>query len=109
MALRKTDKGIKGFGWCFFHCLIYATVVSLFLWTLNPVVFILVFLSHFPIDRWSLATHWLRLIKGRDFFKAYQAKENYWEIDLSFSCLVYAVADNTLHLILLWFIMMKVL
>jgi len=44
------------------------------------------------------------MIRGRDFVQAFLSQEKYREIDLSFSCLVYAVVDNTMHLILLWFI-----
>lgn len=102
LALRKSEKGWGGVLFCLIHSLIYSLSVCLFLWTLNPVVALLVFLSHYPIDRWSLASLWLKLIRGRDFIAAYQNKEKYWEIDLSFSCLVYAAVDNTMHLILLW-------
>jgi len=104
MAIKKSEKDFFGLIWCLIHCLIYTTCVCLFLWMYDPVVVCLVFLSHFPIDRWSLASKWLKVIRGRDFVTAYIVKKKYWEIDLSFSCLVYAVVDNTLHLILLWFI-----
>lgn len=104
MALRKSERGCAGYLWCFLHCLIYTASVCLFLWTADPLVITLVFLSHFPLDRWSLASQWLKLIRGRDFVKAFQSQDKYREIDLSFSCLVYAVVDNTLHLILLWLI-----
>lgn len=104
MALKKSEAGIKGILWCTFHCLIYTISVCLFLWTIDPVIVGLVFLSHWPIDRWSLGSKWLKLIGGRDFVTAYFSKEKYHEIDLAFSCLVYAVVDNTMHLILLWLI-----
>ena len=104
MALKKTEKGFKGIIWCTFHCLIYTASVCLFLWTINPLIIILVFISHWPIDRWSLASIWLKIIRGRNFIAAYQSTEKYHEIDLTFSCLVYAVVDNTMHLILLWLI-----
>lgn len=104
MALRKSEKSWIGYFWCILHCLIYTASVCLFLWTPNPLVIALVFASHFPFDRWSLASKWLKLIRGRDFIKAFESKEKYREIDLSFSCLVYAVVDNTMHLILLWLI-----
>ncbi len=58
-------------------------------------------MSHFPIDRWSLAGKWLQLIKGRDFFAAYHSKAEFHEIDLSFSTIVYVVVDNTFHLLLM--------
>ncbi len=104
MALQKASGGARGFWWCTLHCLIYAVVVCLFLWTANPLIGALVFLSHWPIDRWSLASHWLKMIKGRDFIAAHLSQEKFKEVDLVFSCLVYVVVDNTLHLILLWLI-----
>ena len=107
MALRKSEKGWAGYGWCTLHCLIYTACVCLFLWTLNPLVIALIFLSHWPIDRWSLALRWLKLIRGRDFIKAFESRDKYLgEIDLSFSCLVYAVVDSTLHLVLIWLIVL---
>ena len=104
MALKKSEKGTSGIFWCTVHCLLYTASVCLFLWTAKPLIVTLVFLSHWPIDRWSLASKWLKLIRGRDFVAAYQSQDKYWEIDVAFSCLVYAVVDNTIHLILLWLI-----
>lgn len=102
MALLKSQPGLKGVLWCFIHCLVYTAVVCLFLWTANPLVVLFVFLSHYPIDRWSLAGKWLKLIGSRDFMAAHYSKDEYKDLDVAFSCLVYAVADNTLHLVLLW-------
>lgn len=111
MALRKSEKGWHGIMWCTLHCLIYTVCICLFLWAatsfavaFNPLLMALIFLSHYPIDRWSWGSKWLKMIRGRDFIKAFNSKEKYREIDLSFSCLVYAAVDNTLHLILLWLI-----
>jgi len=104
MALEKSAKGFNGILWCTLHSLIYTASVCLFLWTLNPLIIGLVFLSHWPIDRWSLASKWLKLIRGRNFVEAFNSREEYRDIDLAFSCLVYVVVDNTMHLILLWLI-----
>lgn len=104
MAILKSAKGKVGFFWCTLHCLIYTVSLCLFLWTINPLIIVLVFLSHWPLDRWSLASKWLKLIRGRDFVEAYLSAEKFREIDIAFSCLVYAVTDNTLHIILLWLI-----
>lgn len=104
IALKKSDRGLVGWGWCIFHCVLYSACVCVLVGTARPLVMVLVFLSHVFIDRWSLASKWLKLIRGRDFFRAYREKAQYWEIDLSFSCLVYAVVDNTMHLLLLMII-----
>jgi hypothetical protein len=102
MAIRKSEKGLIGFLWCFVPCVIYTATICAFLQTLDPMMMFLVFMSHFPIDRWSLAGKWLRFIGGRDILAAYNSVKKYREIDLSFSCLVYAIADNTMHLVLLY-------
>lgn len=104
MALAKGMKGYHGALICAWHSLIYTVVLMIFLWKFNILIFTLVFLSHYPIDRWSLASKWLDLIKGRNFIRAYSSKEEYREIDLSFSCIVYTVVDNTMHFFLLWLI-----
>ncbi|PIR06727.1 MAG: hypothetical protein COV55_02695 [Candidatus Komeilibacteria bacterium CG11_big_fil_rev_8_21_14_0_20_36_20] len=104
MALKKSEKGINGMLWCFLHSSIYTLSVCLFLWEFNLWLLILVFISHYPIDRWSLATKWLKMIKGRDLKTVYQSQGQYREIDLTFSCIVYTIPDNSMHLILLWLI-----
>lgn len=103
MAMRKTEKGMIGCTWCVCHCGIYSLTVCVLLWNFSLWIFALVFLTHFPMDRWSLASKWLNLIKGRDVLSAYESREKYREIDIAFSCLVYAVADNTMHLVLMYY------
>lgn len=102
MALGKTDKGWRGWSICIAHCVIYTLAVCVSLWDFRPAVMAIVFFSHLPIDRWSLASVWLKIINGRDIAAAYLSREKTREIDIAFSCLVYAVVDNTLHLILMW-------
>lgn len=111
MALKKSEKGWCGMMWCTLHCFIVTVCICLFLWAatsfavaFNPFLAGLIFLSHWLIDRWSLGFKWLKMIRGRDFIKAFHSKEKYRDIDVAFSCFVYAVVDNTMHLILLWFI-----
>lgn len=109
MAIMKSGKSIKGFLMCIFHCLIYAISICLFLWKFSLLMFSFVFLSHFFIDRWSLGEKWLKLIKGRNILSAYASKDQYHEIDLIFSCIVYTVTDNALHLIIMWAVISKIL
>lgn len=101
MAIRKSAKGFGGFIWCLVHCVIYTLVVCLFTSTSDFTKIILIFLSHFPVDRWSLAGKWLGIIKGHDFVSAYRSKDKYHEIYLSFSTIVYVVVDNTIHVLLM--------
>lgn len=104
MALKKSEKSTQGILYCLAHSVIYTISIAVFTWTFNPIILGLVFLSHYPIDRWSLGSKWLKLIHGRDFIQAYESKERYREIDIAFSAVVYTVVDNTLHLFLLWLI-----
>ena len=110
-AKRKSEKGWDGVRICTVHCLIVTICICLFIWSstsfavaFNPLLVALIFLTHWPIDRWSLGAKWLKLIHGRDIMRAFLSKEKYREIDLNFSCLVYKEVDNALHLILMWFI-----
>ena len=102
LAFNKSLPGFRGIAWCTWHCLIYTIAMCLFLWKFNLVIIALVFFSHWAIDRWSLGQKWLNLIRGRDFIRAHAGQEQYREIDIAFSCLVYAVVDNTLHLLIIW-------
>lgn len=102
MAIKKSEHTISGFFWCVLHCVIYTLCILLMIQKINPLIIILVFLSHYPIDRYSLAKYWLKLIQGRDIENAYLSTKKYHEIDLIFSCIVYLIVDNTLHLLLLW-------
>jgi len=102
MALGKSEKGWNGHKWCTFHCVVYTLAVCLFAWTANPLFIVLVFLSHWPIDRWSLTSYWLKLIRSRNLVGAYLSEEKFREFDIAFSAIVYTVADNTLHLVALW-------
>lgn len=117
MAMNKDSSNLK----CFVHCSIYTITVLMF-----TAVFwhsymdftkwaVVVFLSHFIVDRFSLADKWLDLINGRslrDFMEnghnnipaSLNCIEymNYHSLRGGFTALVYAVADNTMHLLLMW-------
>ena len=89
---------------CLLHCLIYALSVGGWYALVDPKKMVLVaflaFASHFPIDYWSLASEWLKLIKGRNVMDAFK-KEN----PDPFAAFVYAVVDNGMHLALLYLAM----
>ena len=99
MALKKSENSLRGILWCTLHCLIYTASVCAFLQNINIVMIFLIFTSSWIIDHWSLASRWLKLIRGRDIMDFYLHKD---DIGLTFSCLVYAVIDNTLHVLLIW-------
>jgi hypothetical protein len=111
MALNKSGSSFK----CAVHCLIYTLAVSA---TTYPIIrgwewSLFIFVSHFPIDRWSLADKWLDLINGRslpDFIKNGKSSipkeldfENYHALRAGFTAVVYTVADNTMHLLIMYY------
>jgi Protein of unknown function (DUF3307) len=102
MALHKSDPGWPGVAACTVHVALYTAAVCAFLWTLDLVVVGLVFVPHWIIDRWSLASAWLRLIRGRTFEAAYASTDPFREFDIAFTSIVYTVTDNTMHLLCLW-------
>ncbi|MFA5358621.1 MAG: DUF3307 domain-containing protein [Patescibacteria group bacterium] len=104
MALRKSDKGWTGVKQCLIHCFIYTATICLFAWWVDPLFIVLVFVSHYPIDRWSLGGAWLKMIRGRTFVAAYTSTDKYREFDVAFTSIVYTVTDNTMHIVLLWLI-----
>lgn len=114
MAMNKSASTLK----CLIHCMIYTIVVGLFTYSItgfNLYWILIIFLSHFPIDRWSLADKWLMLINGRslkDFLEngyknipetGFDEKKNYHVLRGGFSALVYTVVDNTMHLLLMYY------
>ncbi len=104
MALMKSKADAKGFLMCSLHVLIYTIVVCLFLQTTDPLVWVLVFVPHWIIDRWSLANVWLSLIKGRTFKSAIAGTGIKKDFDIAFTSIVYTVSDNTIHLLTLFLV-----
>jgi len=119
MALGKAADTWKGTWVCFIHSLIYSLCVATMVGlgkTLDPWVIGMVFLSHYPIDRYNLAQKWLDITGGRNFMNDYdeavvyakQHKQKWTDgkkipiIVTSFGCIVYTITDNTLHIVLMW-------
>lgn len=110
MAMNKDRSTFK----CLIHCLFYTASVIFIARIYNWQFIVLVFASHFIIDRWSIADKWLELIHGRsikDFlkngwqnipFNSFDIK-SYHALRAGFTALVYAVVDNTFHLIIMFY------
>jgi Protein of unknown function (DUF3307) len=106
MAYRKGTKYLP----CFVHCIIYTACVCS-VTTYNPWWILVVFISHFPIDKYSLADKWLKTIHGRSLevflekghkdvpFKIEELKNNYIMLRGGFTSGVYIIVDNTFHFI----------
>ena len=115
MAISKSHSSWR----CLVHCVIYTASVCLLMGLWNPAWVAMVFLSHYPIDRWSLGDVWLELINGRslkDFvlkgkeevpreilFAGQDVWENYIILRGGFTALVYAIVDNTMHLGIMYY------
>ncbi|OGF28534.1 hypothetical protein A2331_03160 [Candidatus Falkowbacteria bacterium RIFOXYB2_FULL_34_18] len=106
MAYLKSDSGWKGFWVCTLHSLIYTLCIALFVWRFDLMFLSLIFLTHWPIDRYSLASKWLDLIKGRTFMEAYGSKDPFREFDVGFTCIVYERVDMMFHFILMYLIIL---
>ena len=112
MALSKN----RNTGRCLVHCAVYTACVCI-LTSSNLWWQAIVFLSHFPIDRWSLGERWLKLIRGRsieEFIRnghedlglpaeaTAEQRHNYVAARGGFSALVFAAVDNTFHVVLMF-------
>ena len=115
MALNKSRGGNEIPG--LVHALVYTAAVCLFTADIRAFWVLVVFLSHWPVDRWSLAERWLALIHGRTLegfmqrghldipYRQYdhlvEGPQNYRILRGGFHGLVYAVTGNTIHLLLM--------
>ncbi len=117
MAMNKSASSWK----CLVHCVIYTACVELTAWAdISPAhrfwFPLFIFVTHFPIDRWSLADQWLLEINGRSLkgFIANGHKQipndlaaderlNYQILRGSFAGVVYTAVDNTFHFILMYY------
>jgi hypothetical protein len=118
MAMNKSKNTLNGWIAAMVHCILYTLAVCLFMWNFDLIWMAVVFLSHFPIDKFSLTDKYLHYIKGRslkDYVNKDKWKENliiinplkheinrYDILEGSFAAVVYTITDNAMHLILMW-------
>ena len=109
MAINKSKNTNHGWAAAFIHCFIYTWAICLFTWKFDLLWFVLVFASHFFIDKFALANYYMHYIKGKSM-KDYVNKDilvgtrttRYDIIEGGFTTIVYTVCDNTMHLLLMW-------
>ena len=124
MALNKHKNDVEGWLACTIHCLLYAAAVALFMspFIRPDTMLIIAFITHFPLDKFGLADKYLKAIGGRS--------PSEWLIDMKqqqmilgkdaiptpeamlsagFTAFVYAVCDNTMHMLLMWLVLMVIL
>jgi len=97
MARNKIRNDWTGWGACLTHCVIYANIVAWFVALMVTgagvplyVLAIIAFLTHFPIDKWSLGKKWMKIFGQTMDMKA-----------SPFVPLVYVAVDNTMHILLM--------
>ena len=68
----------------------------------HPALFVLIFLTHWPLDFYSLGDKWLRFIRGRTLARAAADTSPFHEFNVAFTAVVYTIVDNGLHLMLMY-------
>lgn len=110
MAMNKSKNTWVGWLSASVHCIIYTLAICLFMQNFDPVWMVVVFLTHFPIDKFALAEKYMHFIKGKGM-KDYVKKDKqldgleftrYDMLEGGFSAVVYTITDNAMHLILMW-------
>lgn len=112
MALNKSKNTKIGWIAAFVHCIIYTLAVCLFMWNFDWYWMLIVFFSHFPIDKFSLAEKYLHYIKGKSLkdyvgrrkykYKLEDKTNRFQVLEGAFTAVIYTITDNTMHLILMW-------
>jgi len=107
LATNKTKYNGLGWATCLIHCYLYTIAVSLFTQNIDVLWIIIVFLSHFIIDKFGIPEKYLKMINGRSLERFINDPENaayspYIGLRAGFYILVYTVVDNTMHLVLMY-------
>ncbi len=118
MALNKKKRWLP----CLIHCSLYTFCVGIFLMPLSRGLswqswwccYQLIFLSHIVVDRTGIVEWWLNLIKGRAFKRigaptdgVHPFPTDARTVRLIYTCIVQTVADNAIHLVLMYFILQR--
>jgi len=113
MALEKGKH--NGMGWfkCTVHCVLYTIAVCTLMGLWNAAWVLAVFFSHFVVDKFGIPDMYLRAVNGRSIHGFLTHPENgeysaHICLRGGFTAVVYAVCDNTMHLLLM-FISWKIL
>lgn len=105
MAVNKIVPGIIGVYWCTLHCVVYTLSIMFLINVYTVPVFLFIFLSHYPIDRWSFANYILKL-KGNVLWKDVPSitldNENIRPSLAAHSFALYLITDNFIHLLIMW-------
>ena len=114
MAMNKSKNTQIGWLSAFIHCILYTLAVCTFMWNFQLIWIVAVFLSHFPIDKFGLGEKYMKYVKGsslRDYIDSVNHTYTRTWLDNGdgermltggFRAFVYAVTDNTMHLVLMF-------
>jgi hypothetical protein len=106
MALTKSKNTLEGWMAAIIHCCLYSLAVCFFMWNFDYIWFIVVFNSHFWIDKFALAERYKKII-GSSTLKEFVHR---WDplitrkdiVEGGFASLTYTITDNTMHLLIMY-------
>ena len=106
LTLNKGKNTFLGWLMCILHCVIYTLSVCIFMSNYSYKWIGFVFLSHFIIDKFSLAEYWSKFIKSRSLHMFLNENKNQTvtamdSLVAGFVTFTYIVKDNTFHLVLM--------
>lgn len=115
MALNKKDSILP----CIVHCFLYTSSICLFILhelllqqsTIIIIVIAGIFLSHYVIDQTNIIDKYLDLIRGRSWENTgYLIKKSFnmysTPIAISYAAIVQTLADNTVHILIMYYLFM---
>jgi hypothetical protein len=97
-AMHKKARSLRGWIACLVHCLLYTAIVCACTGWWSWQLIVLVFLSHFPIDKTYVVA---RYMKVAGCFRRIIMDD---KVDMHHKVWAYMIVDNTVHLTLLWLI-----
>lgn len=105
MAVNKSKYSLLGYLTCFIHCTLYAIPFGLYYH--NWVLAFLIYITHFLVDKFSLAKYWTKLVNCH-----WKVEDNTIQEKLGFSASrpeylvvwLHIIRDNAVHLMGNYFI-----
>ena len=87
--------------WSITHSILYSYCVCIWLGQWSWPALVLIFITHWPIDAFSLGDRWLSVIQGRTIQQAAEDVGVGKDFNVAFTAVVYTVVDNWWHLALM--------
>jgi len=97
-AMNKKKHTLRGWWACSVHCALYTLAVCACTGWWSKRLAVLVFLSHFPIDKTLIVARYMRFVGS---FRRVIMDPT---VDMNHKTWAYLLVDNTVHLTLLWLI-----